>query len=452
MEISQLEIKKTILLQDYTIINSSIKEMKLDDIKDSISNLVASNTDLNDSKYIRTEMEEITGYGNIREMEKFLKNHKKELNLTENQLLYINPYDKITEIINETVDKYEFDKRNGNLNRNLTENNLFYKKNKVENNLFKLWKENIEDQFEFTPIFDKDEFKLFIDESHVNISDNKIYDLGKKYNIEVITTEIEDIYPSCEKNNIDELKDICFKKGNVEYEIVDYKKLDEKNTISYFALYRHDTDKYNENGAISTLIIESKEDTELKNKSSFLNNILLFPNLVTELENKFPEYKDKIENSLENSDKIEVEFPNINDDFFELEKAYTKEVEVLKKAIKERIYNGVENIMGEMVSIVKMNSFLEEQTPLYLQQELQYRTFQTKELLEKDDSYLLITELKDSMKKHLSDVLENVEGIKSINTETFREKMENLLLKTEKENIEEKQTTHFKEKEREKEL
>ena len=108
--------------------------------------------------------------------------------------------------------------------------------------------------------------------------------------------------------------------------------------------------------------------------------------------------------------------------------------------------------MGEMVSIVKMNSFLEEQTPLYLQQELQYRTFQTKELLEKDDSYLLITELKDSMKKHLSDVLENVEGIKSINTETFREKMENLLLKTEKENIEEKQKTHFKEKEREKEL
>lgn len=272
METNQLEIKKTILLQDYTIINSSIKEMKLDDIKDSISNLVASNTDLNDSKYIRTEMEEITGYGNTKEME---------------------------------------------------------------------------------------------------------------------------------------------------------------------------------NGAISTLILESKEDTELKNKFSFVNNILLFPNLITELENKFPEYKDKIENSLENSDKIEVEFPNINDDFFELEKAYTKEVEVLKKAIKERIYNGVENIMGEMVSIVKMNSFLEEQTPLYLQQELQYRTFQTKELLEKDDSYLLITELKDNIKKHLPDVLENVEGIKSINTETFREKMENLLLKTEKENIEEKQKTHFKEKEKE---
>lgn len=449
MGISQLEIKKTILLQDYTVINSSIKEMKLDDIKDSISNLVASNTDLNDSKYIRTEMEEITGYGNTKEMESFLKNHKKELNLTENQLLYINPYDKITEIINETVDKYEFDKRKGNLNQNLGETNLFYKKNQVENNLFKLWKENIENQFEFTPIFDKDEFKLFIDESHVNISDNKIYDLGKKYNIEVITTEIEDIYPSCEKNNIDEIKNISFKKGNVEYEIVDYKKLDEKNTISYFALYRHDIDKYNENGAISTLILENKEDTELKNKLSFINNILLFPNLITELENKFPEYKDKIENSLENSDKIEVEFPNINDDFFELEKAYTKEVEVLKKSIKERIYNGVENIMGEMVSIVKMNSFLEEQTPLYLQQELQYRTFQTKELLEKNDSYLLITELKDSMKRHLPDILENVEGIKSINTETFREKMENLLLKTEKENIEEKQKTHFKEKEKE---
>lgn len=116
--------------------------------------------------------------------------------------------------------------------------------------------------------------------------------------------------------------------------------------------------------------------------------------------------------------------------------------------------------MGEMVSIVKMNSFLEEQTPLYLQQELQYRTFQTKELFEKDDSYLLITELKDSMKKHLPDILENIEGIKTINTETFREKMENLLLKLEKENIEEKekenieekQKTHFKEKEREKEL
>lgn len=451
MEISQLEIKKTILLQDYTIINSSIKEMKLDDIKDSISNLVASNTDLNDSKYIRTEMEEITGYGNTKEMESFLKNHKKELNLTENQLLYINPYDKITEIINETVDKYEFDKRKGNLNQNLGETNLFYKKNQVENNLFKLWKENIEEQFEFTPIFDKDEFKLFINESHVNISDNKIYDLGKKHNIEVVTTEIGEIYPSYEKNNIDEIKDISFKKGNVEYEIIDYKKLDEKNTISYFALYRHDIDKYNENGVVSTLILENKEDTELKSSFSFVNSNLNYPNLITELENKFPEYKDKIENLLENSDKIEVEFPDINDDFFELEKAYTKEVEVLKKSIKERIYNGVEN-MGEMVSIVKMNSFLEEQTPLYLQQELQYRTFQTKNLLEKDDSYLLITELKDSIKKHLPDILENVEGIKSINTETFREKMENLLLKTEKENIEEKQKTHFKEKEREKEL
>lgn len=449
MEISQLEIKKTILLQDYTIINSSIKEMKLDDIKDSISNLVASNTDLNDSKYIRTEMEEITGYGNTKEMENFLKNHKKELNLTENQLLYINPYDKIMEIINETVDKYEFDKRKGNLNQNLGETNLFYKKNQVENNLFKLWKENIEEQFEFTPIFDKDEFKLFINESHVNISDNKIYDLGKKHNIEVVTAEIEEIYPSYEKNNIEEIKDISFKKGNVEYEIIDYRKLDKENTINYFALYRHDIDKYNENGAISTLIIESKEDTELKNKSSFVNNILLFPNLVTELENKFPEYKDKIENSLENSDKIEVEFPNINDDFFELEKAYTKEVEVLKKAIKERIYNGVENIMGEMVSIVKMNSFLEEQTPLYLQQELQYRTFQTKNLLEKDDSYLLVTELKDSIKKHLPDILENVERIKSINTETFREKMENILSNKEKENIEKTERNIPKEKERE---
>ena len=75
MELNQLEIKKTILLQNYTILNSSIKEMELDDIKDGISNLVASNTDLNDSKYIRREMEEITGYGNIREMESFLKNH-----------------------------------------------------------------------------------------------------------------------------------------------------------------------------------------------------------------------------------------------------------------------------------------------------------------------------------------------------------------------------------------
>ena len=179
-----------------------------------------------------------------------------------------------------------------------------------------------------------------------------------------------------------------------------------------------------------------------------MNNNLLFPNLITELENKFPEYKDKIENSLENSDKIEVEFPNINDDFFELEKAYTKEVEVLKKSIKERIYNGVEN-MGEMVSIVKMNSFLEEQTPLYLQQELQYRTFQTKNLLEKDDSYLLITELKDTMKRHLPDILENVEGIKSIYTETFREKMENLLSNKEKENIEKTERNILKEKERE---
>ena len=105
--------------------------------------------------------------------------------------------------------------------------------------------------------------------------------------------------------------------------------------------------------------------------------------------------------------------------------------------------------MCEMVSIVKMNSFLEEQTPLYLQQELQYRTFQTKNLLEKDDSYLLITELKDTMKRHLPDILENVEGIKSIYTETFREKMENLLSNKEKENIEKTERNILKEKERE---
>ena len=63
--------------------------------------------------------------------------------------------------------------------------------------------------------------------------------------------------------------------------------------------------------------------------------------------------------------------------------------------------------------------------------------------------FIITIETISPMKKHLPDILENVEGIKSINTETFREKMENLLLKAEKENTIEKQKTYFKEKEKE---
>lgn len=51
------------------------------------------------------------------------------------------------------------------------------------------------------------------------------------------------------------------------------------------------------------------------------------------------------------------------------------------------------------------------------------------------------------MKKHLPDILENVEGIKTINTETFREKMEILLSNKEKENIEKRERNIPKEKE-----
>lgn len=63
--------------------------------------------------------------------------------------------------------------------------------------------------------------------------------------------------------------------------------------------------------------------------------------------------------------------------------------------------------------------------------------------------FIITIETISPMKKHLPDILENIVGIKSINTETFREKMENILSNKEKENIEKTERNIPKEKEKE---
>ena len=117
---------KIVLLQEHLIIFSSIREMKLDDIQKELGQFVASSDSKKDNKSIyRTEMEELTGYGDTRKMETFLKNHKDDLNLTESQLLHVNPYDKIDEIIDNGFKKFENDLREGKIDTDIKNENFF---------------------------------------------------------------------------------------------------------------------------------------------------------------------------------------------------------------------------------------------------------------------------------------------------------------------------------------
>ena len=197
---------KTVLLQEQLIIFSSIEEMKLDDIQKELGEFVASSDSKKDKRSIyRTEMEELSGYGDTRKMESFLKNHKDDLNLTESQLLYINPYNKVDEIIDNGFKKFENDLKEGKIDIDKKNENFFLKKQNVELDLFELWKNKEESRFEVTPIYDKDEFKFFISESHVNLSDNKIYELGEKFGIEVIVSDIPDMYKQVNDNGVDKI-------------------------------------------------------------------------------------------------------------------------------------------------------------------------------------------------------------------------------------------------------
>lgn len=419
---------KTVLLQEQLIIFSSIGEMKLDDIQKELGEFVASSDSKKDKKSIyRTEMEELTGYGNIREMESFLKNHRDDLNLTKNQLLHINPYDKIDEIIDNGFKKFENDLREGKIDTDIKNENFFLKKQNVELDLFELWKNKEESRFEVTPIYDKDEFKFFISESHVNLSDNKIYELGEKFGIEVVVSDIPDMYKQVNDNGVDKIIDIQFKKGNIDYEILDYKK--QNSDISTLEIYRHEVDVNLRKGGISTLIFKNTVDPELNLSIKEYDSTLLNNTLINQITHFFPEYKEEIESVIKNVDEIEK-----ND--------RENEVDILKKSVKERIYANVEK-MEEKVSINDMNMFLEENTLSYLNKEFTYRDYSIKD---EETSIIEIENLKKDIQKELPNISEIEDGIKVIDTTNFKEKMEERLAQKE---IEKEDKTINKAKEKE---
>jgi hypothetical protein len=419
---------KTVLLQEQLIIFSSIGEMKLDDIQKELGEFVASSDNKKDKKSIyRTEMEELTFYGDTRKMESFLKNHKDDLNLTKNQLLYINPYNKIDEIIDNGFKKFEDDLKEGKIDIDKKNENFFLKKQNVELDLFELWKNKEESRFEVTPIYDKDEFKFFISESHVNLSDNKIYELGEKFGIEVVVSDIPDMYKQVNDNGVDKIIDIQFKKGNIDYEILDYKK--QNSDVSTLEIYRHETDVNLREGGISTLIFKNTVDPELNLSIKDYDSVLLNDTLINQITHFFPEYKEEIEDVIKNVDEIEK-----ND--------RENEVDILKKSVKERIYANVEK-MEEKVSINDMNMFLEENTLSFLNKEFTYRDYSIKD---EETSIIEIENLKKDIQKELPNISEIENGIKVIDTTNFKEKMEERLAQKEIEK-EDKTVNKVKEKE-----
>lgn len=424
---------KTVLLQEQLIIFSSIQDMKLDDIQKELGEFVASSDSKKDNKSIyRTEMEELTNYGNTRKMESFLKNHKDDLNLTENQLLHINPYDKIDEIIDNGFKKFENDLKEGKIDTDIKNENFFLKKQNVELDLFELWKNKEESRFEVTPIYDKDEFKFFISESHVNLSDNKIYELGKKFGIEVVDSDIPDMYKQVNDNGVDKIIDIQFKKGNIDYEILDYKK--QNSDVSTLEIYRHETDVNLQEGGISTLIFKNTVDPELNLLIKDYDSVLLNDTLINQITHFFPEYKEEIENVIKNVDEIEK-----ND--------RENEVDILKNSVKERIYANVEK-MEEKVSINDMNMFLEENTLSFLNKEFTYRDYSIKD---EETGIIEIENLKKDIQKELPNISEIENGIKVIDTTNFKEKMEERLAQKEIEK-EDKTVNKIKEKEYDREF
>ena len=424
---------KTVLLQEQLIIFSSIGEMKLDDIQKELGKFVASSDNKKDKKSIyRTEMEELTFYGDTRKMESFLKNHKDDLNLTKNQLLYINPYNKIDEIIDNGFKKFEDDLKEGKIDTDIKNENFFLKKQNVELDLFELWKNKEESRFEVTPIYDKDEFKFFISESHVNLSDNKIYELGEKFGIEVVVSDIPDMYKQVNDNGVDKITDIQFKKGNIDYEILDYKK--QNSDVSTLEIYRHETDVNLREGGISTLIFKNTVDPELNLSIKDYDSVLLNDTLINQITHFFPEYKEEIESVIKNVDEIEK-----ND--------RENEVDILKKSVKERIYANVEK-MEEKVSINDMNIFLEENTLSFLNKEFTYRDYSIKD---EETSIIEIENLKKDIQKELPNISEIENGIKVIDPTNFKEKMEERLAQKEIEK-EDKTVNKAKEKEYDREF
>ena len=424
---------KIALLQEQLIIFSSIREMKLDDIQEELGQFVASSDSKKDNKSIyRTEMEELTGYGDTRKMETFLKNHKDDLNLTENQLLHVNPYDKIDEIIDNGFKKFENDLREGKIDTDIKNENFFLKKQNVENDLFELWKDKEESRFEVTPIYDKDEFKFFISESHVNLSDNKIYELGEKFGIEVVVSDISDIYKQVKDNGVDKITDIQFKKGNIDYEILDYKK--QNSDVSTLEIYRHETDVHLREGGISTLIFKNTVDPELNLSIKEYDGVLLNNTLINQITHFFPEYKEEIEDVIKNVDELEK-----ND--------RENEFDILKKSVKERIYENVEK-MDEKVSINAINMFLENNTLSFLNKEFTYRDYSIKD---DETSIIEIENLKKEIQKELPNISEIEDGIKVIDTTKFKEKIEERLNNKELEK-EDKVLNKTKEKEYDREF
>lgn len=424
---------KTVLLQEQLIIFSSIAEMKLDDIQKELGQFVASSDSKKDKRSIyRTEMEELTFYGDTRKMESFLKNHKDDLNLTKNQLLYINPYNKIDEIIDNGFKKFEDDLKEGKIDTDIKKENFFLKKQNVELDLFELWKNKEESRFEVTPIYDKDEFKFFISESHVNLSDNKIYELGEKFGIEVVVSDIPDMYKQVNDNGVDKIIDIQFKKGNIDYEILDYKK--QNSDISTLEIYRHEVDVNLREGGISTLIFKNTVDPELNLSIKEYDSTLLNNTLINQITHLFPEYKEEIEDVIKNVDELEK-----ND--------RENEVDILKKAVKERIYTNVEK-MEEKVSINDMNMFLEDNTLNFLNKEFTYRDYSIKD---DETSIIEIENLKKDIQKELPNISEIEDGIKVIDTTNFKEKMEERLAQKEIEK-EDKTVNKAKEKEYDREF
>ena len=306
------------------------------------------------------------------------------------------------------------------------------KKQNVELDLFELWKNKEESRFEVTPIYDKDEFKFFISESHVNLSDNKLYELGEKFGIEVVVSDIPDMYKQVNDNGVDKIIDIQFKKGNIDYEILDYKK--QNSDISTLEIYRHEVDVNLREGGISTLIFKNTVDPELNLSIKEYDSTLLNNTLINQITHLFPEYKEEIEDVIKNVDELEK-----ND--------RENEVDILKKAVKERIYTNVEK-MEEKVSINDMNMFLEDNTLNFLNKEFTYRDYSIKD---DETSIIEIENLKKDIQKELPNISEIEDGIKVIDTTNFKEKMEERLAQKEIEK-EDKTVNKAKEKEYDREF
>ena len=240
------------------------------------------------------------------------------------------------------------------------------------------------------------------------------------------------MYKQVNDNGVDKITDIQFKKGNIDYEILDYKK--QNSDVSTLEIYRHETDVHLREGGISTLIFKNTVDPELNLSIKNYDGVLLNDTLINQITHFFPEYKEEIESVIKNVDEIEK-----ND--------RENEVDILKKSVKERIYANVEK-MEEKVSINDMNMFLEENTLSFLNKEFTYRDYSIKD---EETGIIEIENLKKDIQKELPNISEIENGIKVIDPTNFKEKMEERLAQKEIEK-EDKTVNKAKEKEYDREF